>query len=73
MAALTKYARIVGREREALTAKVIKQYANGVSIRALANEYGRSYGFIHRVLSDGEVKLRGRGGSARKVTPRRSR
>lgn len=73
MAALPKNARIVGREREALTAKVMKQYANGVSIRSLADQYGRSYGFIHRLLSEAGATLRGRGGAGRKATTRRSR
>jgi len=40
-----------------------RQYEQGRSIRELAGEYDRSYGFIHRMLVDAEVGLRGRGGN----------
>ena len=33
--------------------------------RALAEETGRSYGFVHRMLSESGVTLRGRGGATR--------
>ena len=36
-----------------------------LSIRALAEGTGRSYGFVHRLLLDAEVPLRGRGGATR--------
>ena len=39
-----------------------KRYGQGASIRELAAETGRSYGFIHRVLVESDVTLRGRGG-----------
>ncbi|MFD2351650.1 helix-turn-helix domain-containing protein [Nonomuraea ferruginea] len=42
-----------------------KRYAAGESIRALAASTGRSYGFIHRILSESGVTLRGRGGATR--------
>ena len=35
------------------------------SIRALAQSTGRSYGFVHRMLSESGVTLRGRGGATR--------
>jgi predicted transcriptional regulator len=35
------------------------------SIRELAGETGRSYGFVHRMLSESGVALRGRGGATR--------
>ena len=41
------------------------RYAAGESIRALALATGRSYGFIHRILTEQGVALRGRGGSTR--------
>ncbi|MBK3589504.1 hypothetical protein JHN49_39970, partial [Streptomyces sp. MBT57] len=42
-----------------------KKYDSGASIRALAEETGRSYGFVHRMLSESGVTLRGRGGATR--------
>ncbi len=57
--------RITGGERQALTAELRKRYTKGASIRELAGETGRSYGFIHRLLVESETDLRGRGGSGR--------
>ena len=42
-----------------------KRYTAGESIRSLAASTGRSYGFIHRILSESGVSLRGRGGATR--------
>lgn len=66
MAELAKGQRISGSQRDALTEKLLKQYEKGASIRELANETGRSYGFVHRILVDGGATLRGRGGATRK-------
>lgn len=57
--------RITGGERETLTTELKKRYDQGASIRELAAETGRSYGFIHRVLVESEATLRGRGGATR--------
>ena len=57
--------RITGGEREALTTELTKRYSQGASIRELAAETGRSYGFIHRVLVEADTTLRGRGGATR--------
>jgi predicted transcriptional regulator len=65
MAALKKGARIVGTERTKLAGDLRKQYDKGRSIRELADSSGRSYGFVHRVLSESGVTLRGRGGATR--------
>ena len=65
MTTLPKGRRITGSAREDLTTEVRKQYENGASIRQLAQETGRSYGFIHRLLVEGDVTLRGRGGPTR--------
>jgi predicted transcriptional regulator len=62
---LAKGKRITGSDRDKLAKDLKKQYQAGASIRELANETGRSYGFIHRLLSDSGVKLRGRGGATR--------
>ena len=55
--------RITGQERQALGKQLAARYEKGASIRALAESTGRSYGFVHRLLSDGGVELRGRGGA----------
>lgn len=65
MAELQKGARITGSQRTKLAAELKKAYRKGESIRALAESHGRSYGFVHRVLSESGVELRGRGGATR--------
>jgi predicted transcriptional regulator len=62
---LKKGARITGPDRSKLASEVRRQYEKGRSIRELADSHGRSYGFIHRLLSENEVALRGRGGAPR--------
>lgn len=66
MADLKKGARITGATREKLAVDLRKKYDSGKSIRTLAEESGRSYGFIHRILSESGVTLRGRGGPTRR-------
>lgn len=58
--------RIVGTERQTLAKDLVKRYTGGESIRALAASTGRSYGFIHRVLTESGVQLRQRGGARRR-------
>ncbi|MFP5333776.1 MAG: helix-turn-helix domain-containing protein [Actinomycetes bacterium] len=65
MADIKKGARITGDERSRLAADLKKKYSQGASIRALAAETGRSYGFVHRILTENDVSLRGRGGATR--------
>jgi hypothetical protein len=65
VAELKKGARITGGERNRLAADLKRRYGSGSSIRALAAETGRSYGFVHRILSESGVALRGRGGATR--------
>jgi hypothetical protein len=65
MADLKKGARITGTQRDKLATDLKKKYEKGASIRALAEQTGRSYGFVHRVLSETGVTLRGRGGATR--------
>ncbi|HZC70652.1 MAG TPA: helix-turn-helix domain-containing protein [Jatrophihabitans sp.] len=62
MAALQKGARVTGTQRTKLAADLKKAYQKGESIRSLAATHGRSYGFVHRVLTESDVRLRGRGG-----------
>lgn len=62
---IKKGARITGAARDKLAADLRKKYEKGQSIRALAEGTGRSYGFVHRLLLDADVPLRGRGGATR--------
>lgn len=65
---LTKGKRIVGNDRVTVSKKIISLYKKGDSIRQIADEIGRSYGFVHRLLSENTVSLRSQGGShTRKV------
>ena len=65
MAEWKKGSRITGADRDKLGSQLAKKYDKGASIRTLAEETGRSYGFIHRVLSESGVTLRGHGGNTR--------
>jgi predicted transcriptional regulator len=65
VAELGKGRRVSGGERDKLAADLKKKYAAGASIRELAASTGRSYGFVHRVLTESGVTLRGRGGATR--------
>jgi len=58
-----KGTRVSGAARDALASELTKKYENGSSIRELAVETGRSYGFVHRLLVENGVTLRGRGGA----------
>jgi hypothetical protein len=62
---LAKGRRVTGNERASLARDLTRRYAAGESIRALAEATGRSYGFVHRVLTESGTSLRGRGGSTR--------
>jgi hypothetical protein len=62
---LRKGIRITGTDRDSLTAKITRRYLAGESIRSMAADLGRSYGFVHRILVDAAVPLRGRGGATR--------
>lgn len=56
-------------QRKELEQRLGARYAEGASIRAIAEEEGCSYGFVHRLLTDGGTTLRGRGGSTRRPDP----
>jgi hypothetical protein len=62
---LKKGSRVTGGDRESLTTDLREKYESGASIRALAEQSGRSYGFVHRILSESGASLRGRGGATR--------
>jgi hypothetical protein len=65
VAELKKGARITGGERNKLATDLKRKYTSGSSIRLLAAETGRSYGFVHRILNESGAQLRGRGGATR--------
>jgi len=62
---LKKGTRVTGADRAKLAADLRKRYDAGESIRSLAASTGRSYGFVHRILTENGVSLRGRGGATR--------
>lgn len=64
MIPIEKHKRITGDERDQLKTLLRRKYERGASIRMLAEQTGRSYGFVHRILSE-SGPLRGRGGNTR--------
>jgi hypothetical protein len=62
---LSKGKRITGDDRNSLADELRERYASGESIRSLATSTNRSYGFVHRLLSESGAALRGRGGANR--------
>jgi hypothetical protein len=65
VADLKKGSRVTGMERDRLATDLRRKYDSGESIRDLAAATGRSYGFVHRILSESGANLRGRGGATR--------
>ena len=65
MAKVVRGTRITGAQRETLAAQYAKKYESGQSIRKIAETAGRSFGFVHGVLVEHGVTLRGRGGATR--------
>ena len=63
---LRRGARVTGPDRSKLATSLAGRYEAGESIRSLASSTGRSYGFIHRILTEMGVTLRGRGGAPRR-------
>lgn len=69
MAGKARVTRVTGEARHALTQTMVDGYRAGASIRELAASQGRSYGFVHRLLTEAGVELRGRGGATRRRPP----
>ena len=67
MTELKKGTRVTGDDRDKLADDLKNRYEAGESIRVLAQSSGRSYGFVHRILTESGATLRGRGGATRKV------
>jgi hypothetical protein len=62
---LKKGTRVTSVDRSKLATSLGKRYDSGESIRSLAASTGRSYGFVHRILTETGITLRGRGGATR--------
>jgi len=71
--ALKKGTRVIGVDRSRLGTLLGKRYDSGESIRSLAASTGRSYGFVHRLLTESGVELRRRGGATRSHPARGSK
>ncbi len=65
-ATIRKGTRVTGADRSKLATDLRARYDAGESIRSLASATGRSYGFIHRILTETGVALRGRGGAIKR-------
>lgn len=69
VAALPKHKRPTPAQRSQITTLFVKAYKGGASIRGLAEQSGRSFGYVHRVITEaaaaGRVTLRGRGKAKR--------
>lgn len=63
MARLSKGKRISGDLRAQVATDFAERYQAGESIRSLAADSGRSYGFVQGLLKESGVTLRGRGGA----------
>jgi hypothetical protein len=63
---IRKGTRVTGADRSKLATDLKARYDAGESIRSLATATGRSYGFIHRILTETGVALRGRGGAIKR-------
>ena len=63
---LRRGARVTGPDRSKLASNLAERYGAGESIRSLASSTGRSYGFIHRILTEMGVTLRSRGGAPKR-------
>lgn len=53
--------------RAKLLTDLKKKYDAGATIRGLAEEYGRPYGTVHRMLRESGVTFRGRAGYKRRL------
>lgn len=66
---MQRYEHIGGPARVELSNRLAEEYTNGRSIRELAAELGRSYGFVHRLLQERpDFRLRPRGARPKKIS-----
>jgi hypothetical protein len=57
-----------GSERAVLSRYLVERYAAGESLMRLAQDTGRSFGHVRRLLMDAGVTMRPRGGSRPRTT-----
>jgi transposase len=62
---LRRYEHVSGSNRAETRAAAAKLYADGATVRHIASDLGRSYGFVHRLLVESGVPLRSRGARSR--------
>ncbi|MFE6805099.1 helix-turn-helix domain-containing protein [Streptomyces sp. NPDC057681] len=62
---MDKGKRITGAARDKLAVELNGAYESGASIRRIAKSAGRSYGFVHLILTEAGGTLRGHGGATR--------
>jgi transposase len=65
---MPKKIQVTGNARSKLAADFKKKYNAGASVRAIADEQGKSYGFVHTLLGEAKTTMRARGGALRKKT-----
>lgn len=70
---VTKGTQLNGRRREELARRLRVDYEAGSTIRSLAQESGRSYGSVRRLLLESGAVLRKRGSESHQATPERTR
>lgn len=63
--AIDKFKRVTGDTRTALSGDMRKQYEAGDTIRAIADQYGRSATAVRSMLQEAGTTLRPRGGNTR--------
>lgn len=69
--ALRRYEHIAGPARTKVRDDAVELYQNGSTIREIARELGRSYGFVHRLLlegTDGVLRSRGARSTVSKIS-----
>lgn len=67
IAPIEKGKRVTGEARAKLIKDLSAKYDKGATIRVLHEETGRSFGAIQRLLIEGGVTMRPRGGANRKA------
>lgn len=65
----SKGQRITGSNRVEMTKTIRSRYEGGESIRQIAETIGRSYGFVHRMVSESGADIRSRGGDNSRRKP----
>ena len=67
MTKLNKGKRVSGQLRAEVQQTYVERYESGESIRKIAEDSGRSYGFVQALLKSAGVEFRARGGVRRGV------